>query len=198
MGLVCEGVELSIQDSVYEPAEDSLLLAKHATKLKGRVLDMGTGSGIAALANAKANPGNEVVGADVSPEAIACASENARKNGIRNARFLVSDFFSSVQGRFDAMMFNPPYLPTEYNERVAGSLNLAFDGGKDGRKVLDRFLKEFDSHMNPGGTLLLLQSSLNGPRKTRSALEKLGYKVRLIGRQDFFFESIWVVMAVKA
>jgi release factor glutamine methyltransferase len=96
------------------------------------------------------------------------------------------------------MIFNPPYLPTEYNERVDGPLNLAFDGGKDGRKVLGRFLKEFDAHMNPGGTLLLLQSSLNGPRKTRSALEKLGYKVRFIGRQDFFFESIWVVMAVKA
>lgn len=195
---ICEGIRLLIQDSVYEPAEDSMLLAKHATKLKGRVLDMGTGSGIAALANAKANPSNEVIGADLSPEAVACAAANAKKNKIRNASFVVSDFFSALEGGFDGMTFNPPYLPTEYNERVDGPLNLAFDGGKDGRKVLDRFLKEFDSHMNPGGTLLLLQSSLNGPRKTRSALQKLDYKVRFVGRQDFFFETIWVVMAVKA
>ena len=195
---IYEGVSILVKESVYEPAEDSLLLAKYASGLKGRILDMGTGSGLSALANAKANPGNEVVGVDISPEAVACATENAKRNGIANARFLVSDFFSSVQGKFDGIIFNPPYLPTEYNERVGGPLNLAFDGGKDGRKVLERFLNEFDSRMKSGGTLVLLQSSLNGPRKTRSALKSLGYHVRFAGRQDFFFESIWAVMAIKA
>ncbi len=194
---VFEGIELSIPDSVYEPAEDSFLLAKYARGLKGRILDMGTGSGLSALSNAKANPENDVVGADVSPDAVACATENAKANGIPNARFVVSDFFNGVEGSFDGMVFNPPYLPTEYNEKLDGPLNHAFDGGKDGRKVLEKFLAVFDSRMNRGGTLLLLQSSLNGPRKTRAALEKLGYKVGFLGRQDFFFESIWVVRAVK-
>jgi release factor glutamine methyltransferase len=194
---VYEGVSISVKESVYEPSEDSLLLAKYAPTLKGRVLDMGTGSGLAALANAKANPANEVIGADISPDAVACATENAKRNKITNARFIVSDFFSSINGKFDGMMFNPPYLPTEYNERVGGPLNHAFDGGKDGRKVLVRFLAGFDARMKPGGTLLLLQSSINGPRRTREALKAMGYSVRFMGRQDFFFESIWVVRAIK-
>jgi release factor glutamine methyltransferase len=128
---------------------------------------------------------------------VECATENAKENKIPNVRYVVSDFFDGVSGRFDAIIFNPPYLPTEYNERVDGKLNLAFDGGKDGRKVLDRFLSIFDEHLKPGGILLLLQSSVNGPVKTRRALERLGYKVDLLGREDFFFESIWVVRAVK-
>lgn len=191
------GLSLSVSDGVYEPAEDSFLLAKHASALKGRVLDMGTGCGISALANAKANPDNEVIGADTSPEAVRCATENAKANKLTNARFVVSDFFDRVEGEFDAIIFNPPYLPTEYKERVDGPLNLAFDGGKDGRRVLERFLGEFDSHMKPGGALLLLQSSINGPVKTRRFLERLGYKVALEGREDFFFESIWALRATK-
>jgi len=191
------GLKIMVCDSVYEPAEDSFLLAKHAAGLRGRILDMGTGSGLSALANALANPNNEVIGVDTNSEAIRCATENAKSNKIKNARFLVSDFFNAVEGKFDGIIFNPPYLPTEYNERVDGKLNLAFDGGKDGRKVLERFLAVFDKHLNPGGTLLLLQSSVNGPIKTRRFLERLGYKVSFEGREDFFFESIWVVRAEK-
>jgi len=192
-----EGLRLSVSGSVYEPAEDSFLLAKSSASLLGRVLDMGTGTGISALTNARANPGNEVIGADISPEAVECATENARANNIANARFIVSDFFNRVEGKFDGIVFNPPYLPTEYNERLEGPLNAAFDGGKDGRRVLEPFLASFDRRLNPGGTLLLLQSSLNGPIKTRKLLERLGYTVSLEGREDFFFESIWVVRAAK-
>jgi release factor glutamine methyltransferase len=191
------GMRLSVSGSVYEPAEDSFLLAKLAAGLKGRILDMGTGCGISALANAKANPGNDVIGADANPEAVSCASENAKTNGIKNARFVVSDFFDSLDGKFDGMIFNPPYLPTEYSDRLEGPLNAAFDGGKNGRRVLEPFLVSFDKYLNKGGTLLLLQSSLNGPIKTRKSLERLGYAVSFEGREDFFFESIWVVRAAK-
>jgi len=191
------GLKLKVRDPVYEPAEDSFLLAKFSAGPKGRILDMGTGTGLCALTNAQANPNNEVIGVDINSEAVKCATENAKSNKIKNARFVVSDFFNAVGGKFDGIIFNPPYLPTEYNERVEGELNLAFDGGKDGRKVLERFFAVFDKHLKPGGILLLLQSSVNGPIKTRRFLERLGYKVSFEGREDFFFESIWVVRAVK-
>ena len=73
-------VEITAIGSVYPPSEDSHLLAKHAPILKGRILDMCTGSGICALTNAMANSGNEVIGADINSEAVKCAKQNAETN----------------------------------------------------------------------------------------------------------------------
>jgi len=203
MDLEYAGLKLSIPDDVYPPAEDSFMLADAAKSVHGKVLEIGCGSGIASLACAKANPKTRVLGVDINSEAVKCARENAKRNGIANAEFIVSDFFSNVPKPandalgFDAILFNPPYLPTEYNEKLEGPLNEAFDGGNDGRKMLDPFLDRFDPYLKPGGTLLLVQSSLNGPKKTKTKLERLGYKVGIASRQDFFFESVFIYQAVK-
>ncbi|MDD5760411.1 MAG: class I SAM-dependent methyltransferase, partial [Desulfobulbaceae bacterium] len=85
-----EGLAISVSSDVYEPAEDSFLLAKHAKVLKGRILEVGCGSGIVSLVNAKANPTNEALGADINPEAIRCAAANAKNNKIPNIKFMES------------------------------------------------------------------------------------------------------------
>lgn len=192
------GISISVPDDVYPPAEDSSLLAEAAWHLRGHVLEMGCGSGLASLSCAKAHPENFVLGVDVSHSAVKCAQSNADKNRITNALFLVSDMFSKVGAqRFDSILFNPPYLPTDKSERLPDPLNSAFDGGEDGRAVLDKFLGEFDRHLKAGGTLLLIQSSLNDLEKTRTRLEGLGYKVRIMDNEDFFFESIYLLKAEK-
>jgi len=188
---------LRVPDSVYRPAEDSLMLADAAAKLHGDVLEIGCGSGIASLSAAKA--GCTVFGVDINPEAVECAGGNARNNNIKNAEFARSDLFSAVSPskKFDGILFNPPYLPTSKEERIKGNLNRAFDGGEDGRAVLDRFLAEFDSHLKPGGTLLLVQSSLNDEKKTEAALRSLGYKIEVAAQENFFFERLFLIRAEK-
>ena len=97
------------EDIVYEPAEDSFLLAEQVKKYaKGKVLDLGTGSGIlaeTALINTK-----EVLATDINEEAV----KRLKQKGI-NARF--SDLFSHITEKFNLIIFNPPYLPTERNEK---------------------------------------------------------------------------------
>jgi len=192
------GIAIDVPDDVYPPSDDSFLLADYARHLKGSILEIGCGSGIATLACAKSSPDNLVLGVDISGSAVKCAKQNADKNLITNALFMTSDLFSQVGGqKFDAIMFNPPYLPTEEGERLKDPLNAAFDGGKDGRAVLDKFLGEFDHYLKPGGTLLLIHSSLNDVEKTRERLEAIHYKVRIMDNEDFFFESIFLLKAEK-
>jgi release factor glutamine methyltransferase len=188
------GLVLQVPDSVYQPSDDSFMLADAAKGLRGEVLEIGCGSGIVSLVAAKT--AKNVLGIDVNPDAVACAKANAEKNGIRNAEFARGDLFSSTGSRrFDAILFNPPYLPTDESEHIRGRLNQAFDGGKDGRAVLDRFLAQFGSHLKQDGVLLLVQSSLNDLEKTRSKLESSGYTVAAVDEKSFFFEKIYVLKA---
>lgn len=186
-----------VPEDVYPPADDSLMLADAASELRGMILEVGCGCGIASLACAK-NGRSQVLGMDINPSAVRCAAENAALNNVRDATFIKSDLFSGVGGlRFDAIIFNPPYLPTKEAERIKGPLNHAFDGGDDGRKALGRFLEKFDNYLKPSGLLLLVQSSLNGPEATRAKLEALGYKVETAEKKSFFFESIYLLKAIK-
>ncbi len=201
MEISFEGLRLFVPDDVYPPAEDSFMLASAAKSQKGDILEIGCGSGIASLSCAKSNPRNKVLGIDISPSAVSCATENAKTNDIKNARFAVSDLFSILgkrdEGGFDAILFNPPYLPTSEEEKLEGPINKAYDGGHDGRETLDRFLSEFDRFMKPGGTLLLVQSSLNNPEKTIKSLESLGYYAETVAEERYFFEKLALVRAKK-
>ncbi len=193
-----KGISIEVPDDVYPPSDDSYLLADAASYLRGSILEIGCGSGLASLSCARAHPDNFVLGVDINPSAVRIAKQNADHNRLPNALFTVSDLFSKVGiQRFDAILFNPPYLPTDDEEVIQGPLNHAFDGGSDGRRVLERFLGEFDPYLKPGGVLLLIQSSLNGLEKTQSRLASMGYKVRIQDSEDFFFESVFLLKAEK-
>ena len=90
---------------MYEPREDSFLIEKYVKKLvSGNVLDVGTGGGILALA-AKVK-GCNVLAVDIDKESV----EYCKKKGINS---FVSDLFENVSGKFDWIVFNPPYLPED-------------------------------------------------------------------------------------
>ncbi|MCX6777696.1 MAG: methyltransferase [Candidatus Micrarchaeota archaeon] len=178
---------------VYEPAEDSLILAEEAKKLSGTLLDMGTGCGIVAICAERC----ESLGVDVNKNAVKNAKQNAKANK-SNAKFFVSNLFEKVEGKFDTIAFNPPYLPSSPDEKVKGSLELALTGGKNGRGITDRFLSQFKNHLAPGGRLLLVQSSLSDKGETRMRLEKMGFAVREISKVHMFFEEIYLLEASEA
>ena len=197
-------LKLTIPPDVYSPQEDSELLADAARKYGfGDFLDLGCGSGVVGISASKNPLVKKITFADISKNALSCAKENALRNNVKNEVFIETDLFSKIKGKFDSIAFNPPYLPTSKQEKVKGLLNHAFDGGINGRKGLDKFLEKFETHLKPGGVLLLLNSSrsatgdLDGNSESKKVLEEKGFAVEAVFHRKFFFEELLVFKAVN-
>ncbi len=169
----------------YLPGEDSRFIGealKSLVKPGMLVLDMGTGSGyLGKLAKAL---GARVLAVDINPKAV----KKAREEGLE-AR--VSDLFSNVNGRFDLIVFNPPYLELSDIERKGEPIEYALDGGKEGLAILFRFLGEARNHLNPGGELVFIHFERN-KNKIEEKLRNLGYKYRILGKRYISMEG-WLV-----
>lgn len=170
---------------IYQPEEDSFLLEKYVRKLAyGRALDMGTGTGI--LAKAAVNAG-EIIAVDINENAVEYAKNLLGKGSRKNVKVLKSDLFSNVKGKFDVIIFNPPYLPnSKYND-------VALDGGKRGYEVIERFLKQAGKHLNKNGFILLLYSSLSKPRKIKQIIKQNGFVEEVLEEKKVSFERLFVV-----
>ena len=123
------------------------------------ILDMGCGSGVLGLTLASERPGWNVTLADVSPDALALAQENAAAQEIQNATFLQSDLFSSVDDPFDGIVANLPYVPESERATISREVMhdpaLALFSGPDGLDLIRRFIPEVFHRLNPGGWLVL-------------------------------------------
>jgi ribosomal protein L3 glutamine methyltransferase len=127
----------------------------------GSILDLCTGSGCIAIACASVFPEARVVGADLSPEALAVADINRARHGLEEQLVLVeSDLFENLGGeRFDVIISNPPYvdaedmasLPDEYRHEP----ELALAAGFDGLDIVRRMLNQALDHLNPGGIIIV-------------------------------------------
>ena len=183
---------INISEHVYEPSEDSFLLADAAlSNIKGseHILEAGCGTGIIS-AVIKANTKASVIGIDINPHAVKCTKEN----GVEAIR---GDLLSCIKGRFDLIIFNPPYLPTEDSERQKGWLNAALDGGSDGRQVIFRFLEDAGRCLAEGGKILMLVSSLSGVNEIKSKMVYLGYSVEEEQNAKYMYEQLIVLLASK-
>ena len=185
-------LKILLDENVYEPAEDTFLLAETVEVKPGEVaLDVGTGTGLIALIMAR--KADFVIGVDINPKAVELARRNAELNGIRNVEFRLSDLFENVSGKFDVITFNAPYLPGKPEEPI----DFALVGGETGREVIDRFIGEVKSHLNPRGRVYLVQSSITGIEETLKRFEDEGFEARVISRKHLFFEDIVVIVATR-
>ncbi len=185
-----KGLKLKLHPQVYEPAEDTFLLAENLAVRKGDIaLDMGTGTGIIALLMAQ--KAEYVLGVDINPIAVRLARENAELNGIMNVDFRLSDLFENIDGKFDLITFNAPYLPGKPKELI----DFALVGGVNGREVLDRFIEEVELHLKPGGRVQIVQSSITGVDETLQKLENAGFKAEVTAKKHVFFEDIILIRA---
>ncbi|MCW3064595.1 MAG: putative methyltransferase [Solirubrobacterales bacterium] len=170
---------------VFQPRSDSWLLAdvlvEHLPP-RASVLDLCTGSGVLAIAAARAGAG-EVVAVDVSRLSAATAWINARLNGVGIAA-RVGDLWGAVAGRrFDLVVSNPPYLPSPSDDPPEAGPERAWEGGRDGRAVLDRICRVAVRHLEEGGTILTVHSSVNGVERTLRALRGSGLHADVVARR---------------
>jgi release factor glutamine methyltransferase len=146
------------------------------------VLDVFTGSGILAVASALGGA-EDVTAVDVSRRALAATRLNARLNGV-HVETLRGDVFEPVaRRRFDLIVANPPYVPGESDELPARGVRRAWEAGRDGRALLDRFCPRAADHLAPGGRVVLVQSSLSGERATLDTLSRSGLDARVLTRR---------------
>ena len=186
-----------VDENVYEPAEDSFLFAKNLDVKAGEsILDMGTGCGLLSVLAAKKDA--SVLAVDVNPFALRCAKRNAGLNNTRsNMDFLQSDLFASFRttAKFDVILFNAPYLPTD-NTEGKSLLERAWTGGETGRRLIDRFISEAPQHLRPSGYILLMQSTLTSVDETVCKFAEQRMQASVVGELAApFFETITLVKA---
>ncbi len=159
-----------VRRGVFIPRpETEILVDTAAQRLKPleksdiSVLDLCTGSGVIAISLLKLIPQATAAATDISEDALALASENARLLG-------VSDRFSSLRGdlfspvppgtRFDAVLSNPPYITSREMESLPNIVKeydprAALDGGPDGLDIVRRIVDQAPDHLKPGGFLAI-------------------------------------------
>ena len=179
---------------IYEPAEDSHLLQKQVRQLViGRVLDMGTGSGIQAITAAR-HPGvREVVAVDLNQDALNALQEKIQRERLPKIRVLQSDLFEHVHSQFNVIIFNPPYLPQD-----PGIEDAAIYGGKKGWELIERFFQTASKHLLPEGKILLLFSSLTQKEKIDLILSHHLFAFQEIDHEKMAFEELYVYQIEKS
>lgn len=179
------GLSIASDRDVYPPSEDSELLIDALDVRRGeRVLEIGCGSGVVSIHCALA--GAEVVCGDVNPRAVALTRMNAAANGAV-LEAVETDVYSNVEGRFDLVLFNLPYLPVEEGEGLAR----AWSGGPDGLGPLPRLLDGAPKHLLPGGRVVVVTSSLMDRKGLWEILAP--YSVRTLAKLPMFFERLSVL-----
>jgi release factor glutamine methyltransferase len=185
-----------VGEKVYEPAEDTFLLAENLeAEENGNVLDLGTGCGILAVLAAK--QARKVVATDINPYAIKCAKENARKNCVEDRiEFRLGDLFQPIRSdeTFSLILFNAPYLPSKPFEQKSW-IGRAWAGGANGRDLVDRFIMNAAEFLSAGGRILLVQSSLSGIEKTLQKFADKRLRVKVVAEVKFPFERIVLIEA---
>ncbi len=175
---------------VYQPEADTYLLLEAAGKEVrpgDRVLEIGTGSG---LISCKLALVSDVVATDINPH----AALSAHSLGVEVVQ---SDLFAGIRGTFDLVLFNPPYLPTQPEERIDDWLEFALDGGKSGRAVIERFAADVGMVLALKGRILLLISSLTGLAEVTDLFSRNGYVAEVAIEQVIEDEVLYVLRIIR-
>jgi len=170
---------------IYSPEQDSYLMSEVLKKQipsilekdsELRFLEIGCGSGIQ-LQKAKQLGIKNIFSCDVGYEAV----EHCKKLGFN---CIVSNLFEKIKGKYNLIIFNPPYLPEYEKEDVESKLITT--GGKKGSEIINKFLKSAKKHLTKDGRIFLLTSSLT------KEINWLNWKKKIVAKKKLFFERLVV------
>lgn len=178
-------MRLRVPPGVHRPVSDTWLLVAALAELEPRgraVADLCAGSGAIAIAAAQLGAAR-VVAADVSFRAVLAARLNAAANGCR-IEVRHGDMLGALDGeRFDVIVANPPYVPAASDALPRHRATTPLDGCRDGRALIDRICAGAPAHLAPGGSLLIVHSSVCDEARTRAAMEQQGLSASVAARE---------------
>jgi release factor glutamine methyltransferase len=180
---------------IYEPAEDSFLLQNFVKEYAfGRVLEIGTGSGIQAITAAENKQVREVIAVDINEEAIRKLKETKEFQLSGKIKAKVSDLFSNVKNQFDIIIFNPPYLPQD-----EGIEDSALYGGKHGWEISEKFFSQVNNYLSSNGKVLFLFSTLTNKEKIEEIISGNLLKFKQLTEEKMpMFETLYVYLIEKS
>lgn len=154
------GLTFRVNEHVLIPRQDTEVLVETVLEKACpgmKILDMCTGSGCILISLLKLGKELSGVGADISEEALVVARENAKRQGA-DAKFVHSDLFTNVQGQYDIIVSNPPYIRTEVIRGLQEEVRLydpmlALDGKEDGLHFYRRIIEESPKYLKEKGSL---------------------------------------------
>ena len=181
--------ELFTPVGVYAPQQDSHLLidAMETSGLVGRsrVLDLCTGSGVVAIAAAEMGAGS-VTAFDICPRAVRCARDNSRAAGV-DVDIRHGPWTGALACEpFDVVVSNPPYVPSPpHGGRIpaAGGPEWSWNGGVDGRSMLDPLCRSAATLLRSGGSMLLVQSALADVGRSLKGLRDSGLDAEIVASE---------------
>jgi methylase of polypeptide subunit release factors len=152
-----QGKRLVIFPNVYKPLENEYVCSEYCRE-GDRVLDLGCGSGVGSVFCAP--KAREVIAVDISLPAVRNTEENCRIHGLKNVKVMQSDMFSRVEGKFDIILANSPYIEDDFDaeeQQFATS-----------RKYMPALFAQVQDYLADNGRLLI-----QFPSSSRSRIEKL-------------------------
>lgn len=184
------GYPIKVDGRVLIPRQDTEILVEQCIflmkeKENPKILDIGTGSGAISIALAKELPESEVLGLDVSDDALKMAVINRELNNVSNLKFLKSDVFQHVREKnYDLIVSNPPYIPVEeYNELMPEvkeyEPRMALTDGGDGYYFYKKISEESVNYLKNGG-YLAFEVGYNQGETVSQLMKKNGFQI--IGR----------------
>jgi len=203
---------------VYAPSDDTYLIIdyfkecinenyfdKLDIKKVKTILDIGTGTGIIALflqgvKKSVLNFSPKIYASDISENAIKCAKLNEASNNLeKSITFMQSDLFkefpANLEGIFNVIIFNPPYLPSlKHNGkvRVEKEIDNSWNGGEMGFEIFLEFISQARSFLdlNQNYYIYYISSSVANFQDITERLEICGFKNTILEKKHIFFEDI--------
>ncbi len=176
------GMTFSVNENVLIPRQDTEILVEEVMKdLHGgcSILDLCTGSGCILISLLRYSNECHGVGVDLSGEALKVAGENAaRLIPKEDYAFLEGDLFEKVEGRFDVLTSNPPYIPSKVVDGLMPEVRdheprMALDGMEDGLHFYRRILKECPPYLN-GGAQIFFEIGFDQGEDVKRLMEDAG------------------------
>lgn len=177
------GLTFLVNENVLCPRQDTEVLVEEVLRYLHdgmRILDIGTGSGCILLSLLRYSNDCQGVGADISEKALQLARTNAERLGAERAEFIVSNLFEKIEGKFEIIVSNPPYIKAGEIESLMPEVrdhepHLALDGGEDGLFFYRKITEEAKGHL-PGGGMLFYEIGYDQGKAVCRIMEAQGFR----------------------
>ncbi|MGM0609066.1 MAG: HemK2/MTQ2 family protein methyltransferase [Candidatus Muiribacteriota bacterium] len=172
---------------IYDIREDTLLMLEKIKKyaeqhpdLFKKTLEIGVGN--ARISQEIEKYSSNHTGTDINPDAIKKL----------NKKYFISDLFEKIKGKYNLIVFNPPYLPLPKSKISEKSEKNALYGGKKGYETIFRFLEELPGHLENKGVCLLLFSDLSKPLKILEKISQECMDYKLESKKSYMMEMLYI------